>query len=197
MAKKKSNAPNRAGLVVLAMVALSGVAGLAAYVQNSPAKNISFEEADSKAQTHLSKQALRDGKTSIPRPVFEDDQLRFEPQSATTPAGVDVKVFALNEFLKHAKLEGLRVIGVSMNGKVAVVDFGDGFQEAFGSQDEATFLNGIRATLGQFPDVDAVEIHASGQKVSELGHIELDLPAPVIRPDRWSNPTKPASAPTP
>ena len=71
-----------------------------------------------------------------------------------------------------------KVLGISVNAGVCTVDFsGEILQVNVGAGGEAAVLSSIVATLGQFPDVNAVRILVEGQPMETLaGHIDITGP---------------------
>lgn len=192
MSKKKSKKQtNRRGLLAFGMVAVLGVAALAAYVKYAPANKLHPEEK--KDAPVVSSQTQKTIK--VPKPEYgRDEKLRFDLKESSVPAGADARVEAAQQFLTTSGVvnDSAKVESIEIDHGVAKLQLSSGSEFSFGSQDESTFLLGLRATLGQFPEVDAVELYINGQKINELGHIELELPMPVIRPANWHAPTKPA-----
>lgn len=70
------------------------------------------------------------------------------------------------------------VLGISVNAGVCTVDFSaEILQVNVGSGGEAAVLSSIVATLGQFPDVNAVRILVEGQPMETLaGHVDITGP---------------------
>lgn len=183
-------------MFVLVAVALSGVGGLAAYVNQAPANKIAYADADDKAKAHLDKQAGRT--TKVPTPEVDDQGIRFGSEDSPTPKGSSPYEHVVREYLIKANFDsGSALEKVDLDKTVARIYLSEAFKTSMGSMDEATFLNGLRAALGQFPEIDSVELYAGGQKVDELGHMEISEPLPVIRPENWKNPTKRDEAPAP
>jgi hypothetical protein len=104
--------------------------------------------------------------------------------------GTDPKVAALNTFLERAKLfDGkVRAERVDQEDGIASLHFSEGFDSGTGSMDEATLIYGIRATMGQFEDVQSFRIFSGTKQIESLGHFEVgDLLTP-IPPSRWATP---------
>lgn len=188
MKTRNSGAISRAALIVVALLAFAGVASLAIYVRNTP--KLEFSELKPERRTA----PIKGNSVSVPVPKIDGSQnVSFESEPAKVPKGEDPVLFAVNEFLKHMRGSAIAAEHVRIDHKVAMIDFPAGTVFSFGSEEEATFLNGLRSAIGQFAAIDAVELYVGGQRVDELGHIEISDPLPVIRPDRWKAPTKPSA----
>lgn len=176
---------SRAALIVVALLAFAGVASLAIYVRSTPKLEFSELKPDRRPAP------IKGNNVSIPVPSIDNQQnVSFNSESAKVPKGQDPVLFAVNEFLKQLDNSKLTAERVAVDSKVAMVHFPAGTVFSFGLEEESTFLNGLRAAIGQFRAVDAVEIYVGGQRVDELGHVEITDPLPVIRPDHWKSPTK-------
>ncbi len=203
--KRKTKRPARAIAVFSIVICASVVAALAAYVKLTPADKAK-PSADTFADQAFEKGTIGSGtqvkhdqkgpfsQTSIILPVakFENDKLTFGESKADVPSGQNAAVFSVNEFLKQSGVADgpVKLESVKLDGHVALLYFNAAFtDQSLGSQDEATLINGIRAVMGQFQEVDEVEFFADGQQVQELGHLELIGPQKVIRPGLWKNPT--------
>jgi|CXWL01.1.fsa_nt_gi hypothetical protein len=181
---KRAGKANRFGLLFLILLCLAGVGGLAAYVQYS-SPTIGPDERIQPNQDQ--------GKVvKVPVPIV-DERANLELGNTEGIVGQSESVYlaAVNGFLsKQDSQTTLKADSIELDNRVARVHFREGFTTNIGSRDEATFLLGLRAALGQFPEVESVELYVEGQKIDELGHISLDIPMPVIRPENWKNPTK-------
>jgi hypothetical protein len=85
---------------------------------------------------------------------------------------------------------GTRVLRVTMDraDKLATVDFSRQFRDNFhgGETREAQAIESVLETLGQFPDVEKVQILVDGHKIDSIGGSqELDEPLPT--PQSGSN----------
>lgn len=160
------------GLFVVAAVALIGVGALGYYVGNQP-REVSEPYHPSGANVETSK----------PSPTPPESQPTTEPVTPKTPPHeVDQRVQAVERTLLALNLNGaVSVRSITIDHRVARIDFTPTSNLSFGSQDESQFLKGLRQAMGAFSDVDAIELYQGGQKVDELGHEVLDAPLPVIR----------------
>jgi len=80
----------------------------------------------------------------------------------------------------------LRKIVIDDNTGLAAVDFSKEFVDNFKGGDtlEAAIIESVRATLGQFSNVNSVQFLVEGKKIAQLGGMqELTDPLPVIRID--------------
>lgn len=192
MKSRKRTGPSKFAVVTLFLVATGGLIGFASYVKFAPADRIPLEKASADGQERML--GGKKGHTSIPSPKFDEQgNLRFDKEREKTPEGAEPKAYAVNAFLKKSNIftADFQVEKVIVDQRVAMVYMPDS-DMSLGSQDEATFLLGLRSALGQFGDIDFVELYIGGQKVDALGHEELDNPMPVIRPEHWTKPTKPS-----
>ena len=198
MANRKPRQPSRAPAVVMLVVALGVVAALAAYIKLAPADRVPQEERRPDAVSDLQggRRSHPAGPTiDVPIPSFVNGELTFQPSREAVPDGEEPRAYAVNAFLQASRIadSSVRVLGVDLKDGIARLDFSDGFEQSQGSMDEATLVKGIRAALGQFPDVQSVEFYVSGKRVDELGHLDLSEPQDVIRPSDWA--PKPTAEP--
>ncbi len=180
---KNLGSVNRVGLLTLILLCLAGVGGVAAYVKFSPSTIAPEERVEAGQQG---------GTVKVPVPnVDENANLELGNREGIVGKGETVYLAAVNGFLATQDSKTtLLADSIELDNKVARVHFREGFSTDIGSRDEATFLLGLRAALGQFAEIESVELYVEGQKIDELGHISLDIPMPVIRPENWKNPTK-------
>jgi hypothetical protein len=186
MSRRRKKTNRILGPLVLLSVAAACAVGLALYVQMTPQARKAPEASAA------SKPAEPSGGVPVlvPEPSFEGDRLRFESGSYTVKDGTDPKVAALNAFLQRAKLfDGkVRAERVDQEDGIASLHFSEGFDSGTGSMDEATLIYGIRATMGQFEDVQSFRIFSGTKQIESLGHFEVgDLLTP-IPPSRWATP---------
>lgn len=135
---------------------------------------------------------------SLSRPLVASvvgEQVRLEPSSIKLPEGADPKMFAVDQTVQALKLNGVRVLGVDVQQRNALVELTPNVQNGMGSMQEAKFLEALQTVLGQFPDVDKVQIMVEGKPLDSLGHFETADPMPVIRAGGKQNLFKPESAP--
>lgn len=195
----KNKRPNRRtprtpAVFLVMFLAAAVVAGLAAYVKLTPADTVPeglSRRNEASQRGNKPAASNREGDQSsvwVPVPVFNDQVLGFEESEVSVPAGVDPKVAAVNAFLKASRVAdpGAEVLGVDVRGGTAHLDFNEAFRTGMGSMDEATLISGLCATLGQFPDVLRIELYVGGERVQELGHLDLSEPQGVIRRADWS-----------
>ncbi len=122
------------------------------------------------------------------KPRVNDTDLEFDASKVVPPAGVDPKVFVVNEYLKHIQAApGARANSVTVANGIATVDFNRELQAGMSSMDEGTIVNGVLAALGTFKEIEAVQFTVEGEPIESLGHIDLTEPQPVIRLDSESN----------
>ncbi len=80
---------------------------------------------------------------------------------------------------------GTRLRGVKIADGLATVDFSREFQNNFhgGDTQEAQTVNSVLLTLGQFPNIDRVQILVEGKPIDALSQLPIASPLDVIRPD--------------
>lgn len=121
-------------------------------------------------------------KLLVPRNTGAAD-LRFDKVDEPIPPGADARVHLINRFLQVTKIANpeARAIGIDVRSGLAVLSLNKAFGESQGSFDERVLVNGILATLGQFPEIDRVQFEVDGQQLETLGNIDLSEPQAVIR----------------
>lgn len=72
-----------------------------------------------------------------------------------------------------------RILGLSISGGLATVDFSREITRVGGARSEALLLTAVTHTLAKFPGVERVQILVEGQRTSVGGHIDASDP---IRP---------------
>ncbi len=185
------------------LISAVGVAAVAVYVKLAPADRVPEELRRPKASTDRAQTGFgkeRSGREfSFLTPYYEDGELRFRSELRPVVETEDARVAVVNSYLRTSGLlpPEARLLGISVDSGVAALSFTAEFAPALGSSDESTVVIGIRAALGQFPEIDSVLFYSDGEPIETLGHFELTEPAKVIRPDAWSHPTRPAAAPEP
>lgn len=183
MASRKSK--NNGVIASLLLISLVGGAVMGAYVVTTP--NARKVPADLRREDRTSAKSPDKVHALVPRMNGHD--LSFEKHDVTAPDGVDRRVFVVNEYLKelHSKDIGnakARAIGIDVRDGTAYLDFNSSFEETYGTEDEATVVNGILTTLGQFPEIERVQFEIEGKAMDSLGDLDLSTPQPVIRPGK-------------
>lgn len=160
---------------VLLVCIVVGV-GVAAYVKLAPANVVPNEPVTTEEQ---------EGGAGVQllTPYYVDNELRFKQEQTEVPANVDPKVFAVNRYLRTAKPvpHDAELVSCTVEGSVATLDFNAAFGISYGTDDESTVVNGILATMGQFPDVSYVKFLVEGRELETLGNLDLTGPQDVIR----------------
>jgi hypothetical protein len=199
---RRSQGPSSLALLVFMLLAAAGVAGLAAYVVVGPGSKVPPEERG--AARRSASAAPKTGRASdrrvlVPVPDMAESGLQFTSRELQAPAGADPKVFVVNEFLRESGLQdgSVKLLAIDLRDGVAKLDFEGPFGQGLGSLEEGTLLMGLRAALGQFPDVSRIEVYVDSVRVEELGHIDLAEPQSVIRPADWGHPSKRVEEPPP
>lgn len=195
--------PSKRTLFVVTFVAVAVVGGVAAYVKFAPATHAPIEEPN--GGTILTRGKGPDVSITHGQPEhseqkvlvfhasYEGENLKFDSLERDVPVGEDPKVFAVNEFLKDSKIvdEGARLLAVHMQGDEAHLSFNEAFNTSYGTDDEHTLLDGLRTTLGQFPEVKKVLLEADGKPIESLGNVEITDGLPVLH----ASTNEPASHP--
>ncbi|MCB0824671.1 MAG: GerMN domain-containing protein [Armatimonadetes bacterium] len=116
-------------------------------------------------------------------PDFSTDDLTFTSKSIDVPAGADLHTFAVNQYLAQISSvpESARVKSCTVDTTVATLDFDSTILAGYGTMEEQAIVNGILTTMGQFPDVNAVQFRVDGKIVESFGNIELTIPQKVLR----------------
>ncbi len=159
-------------LLVCVIVAV----GIAAYVKLAPADKIDDKIVTTEDQ---------EGGVGVQllTPYYVENELRFKQEPAEVPANTDPKVFAVNRYLRTTKFvpQGAEVLTCTVDNSIATLDFNGAFATSYGTDDESTVVNGILATMGQFPDVAFVRFTVEGRPLETLGNLDLTDPQDVIR----------------
>lgn len=183
MAKSSGKNMLAIGLIAAGTITL---AGLGMFASNPNARSVPKDQQKVVQQDPINVDVVpdneRDQVTTLD-PKMEGDDLKFDQSQSTPPAGMDPKVYAVNQYL--SKLEAVnkdaKATSVTVENGVATIDFNAEFQSGFGSMDEKTVVEGILAVMGFFPEVQAVKFVVAGQPIESLGHIDLTEAQPVIK----------------
>ena len=116
-------------------------------------------------------------------PRQEGDEVKLDGNDAQSPAGEDQATFAVNQFLQSSRIvdAGAKLLSVEHKGNLAILHFNPAFARSYGAIDEKTLLDGLRKTLGQFPDVEKISFVCEGEAISTLGNVDLLEPLTVLR----------------
>ncbi len=196
----KRNKPNR--LVVPFMILLgaaAGTLGLALYVKMTPADRIRTEEPAPQIPEPKTVPVPAGQSVMIPVPKREGEKLKFDTASFTIPDGSDPRIEAVNEFLRRSPVgpEGAKLRQITIEEGEARLDFSPEIEAGQGSFDEATLIQGLRAVLGQFPEIQRFRLFTGGREIKEMGHFELGDPFDVLPVNRWRDPESSDAAPPP
>lgn len=177
----KSNAPKNASLLLLMGIAGAVIGGLVAYIQLAPADVVPAEirRTDPAKPTEIQTSK----KVIVFEPTAQGDEVTFNQRQVEVPSGTDPAVFAVNEFLRSTTIvdKEARLVAVDRRGKEAILQFNTAFNQTVGTGDEKVLLDGIRRTMGQFPEVESIRFEVEGQPMETLGNVELDQPIIVLR----------------
>lgn len=148
--------------------------------QSAPTPSTSGSPAVSSSLTHggviyVVKSSGGDANDLAPVPVTWD----------TTQAPARAAINALVHVKDSPIPSGTALRGIKIEDGLATVDFTSAFQTNFhGSEtQEAQTINSILRTLGQFPDIDRVQILVQGKPIDALSQLSISDPLDVIRPD--------------
>lgn len=118
---------------------------------------------------------------SVPKADWSSGELKFENSDIKIPPQEEPKRYLLNHYLADLSFvpSDARVKTVKVENGIAHVDFASSIFAGYGSEDEATLINGVMKTLQQFKDVKYVQILVDGEKIETLGNIEIQDPLPL------------------
>lgn len=170
---KRSKLP---ALPLLLAIGIFGFGGLAWYVSNSP-------NSDLPQELTTKKSAMPKGETKVFTPKVDGAEVRLLEEKKEVPENQDPKVFSVNEFLRISGIvpEGAKLLGVDMGDDgLATLSFTQPFRKTYGTTDEETLLDGIRASLGQFPEVKRILLTIEGEPLETLGGVDLTVPIDVL-----------------
>jgi hypothetical protein len=176
---------NKHKYAVIGLLAAGAVVGLAAYVQTTPANQVPAQERRDRGgptvDTH--RPAARQEQVVVFTPEMDGVEFGLRSKPAAPPAGVDARVFVVNEYLKHTAMaeDGVRLLSVDVHDGVANLYFNSAFNRTFGSSDEQIILQGVGRSLGQFSEIQSMRFFADGEPVETIGNVELSEPIPVMR----------------
>ena len=174
MANERSS--NRGLIATVLALSLVGGTLLGAYVMTTPdARRVPD------ALRRQSGARKPDGaKALVPR--YVGDKLTMVKHEVKVPQGQDARVHLVNEFLRESKIAApdARAIGIDVRDGVAFLDFNQAFDQTHGTDDEGILVNGILATLGQFPEIERVQFQVNSEPITTLGNLDLSFPQPVL-----------------
>lgn len=193
--RTRTKKPSKAGFLILVLLCAGAVFAVAKYVKGAHADvtptaerrakspELEITRSSSAPWHHEGQDQSPGGSVTVFAPTYKGENLAFSKSTATVPEGVDPKVFAVNEYLRVAKIAApdARLLSVDVRGGIASLDFNDAMNQTFGSDDESTLLNGILQTMGQFPDVNSVLFFSQGKPIESFGNVDLTSPQAVIR----------------
>lgn len=185
----KSNNRNGLAIAIIAIGTIS-LAGLGIYASNSKASPKPIEKPPVASQQNepieveVTPDSEREQVSGL-TPKFVGDDLTFSVDKLTPPAGVDPKVWVVNEYLKtlDSVPSDAKVLNCTVDDstRTATVDFNAAIQSGYGTTDEMTLINGVLTVLGQFENVKAVKFTVEGQSIETLGNIDLTQPQPTLK----------------
>lgn len=171
------------------MVAAAGTVALGLYVKLTPANHVPRIAITPPKKT-TPKIEEKGVEVLIPVPSGTLENQSFSRKSFTVAPGIDARVGAVNEFLKESGglPSSVSLLSVNVRDGLAELSFSEGFDSGTGSMDEATLINGLKAVLGQFPEIYKFVIYSGGKQIEELGHFELLDPIETTPVSRWNEP---------
>jgi hypothetical protein len=173
------------GLIgALLVVGLVGGVMIGAYVVNTP-DALRVRDSDRRVKPAPSVTSRTNSSPQVFRHKVVGTDVIYEQSPADIPPGADAKVWVVNEFLKSSGIASAdaRLLGADVRDGIAYLDFNKAFNTTYGSEEESILVNGILATMAQFPDVQKVQFQVEGEPLDTLGHIELTDPQPVVQLD--------------
>lgn len=172
------NSPNRGLVATILVLSLVGGVLLGAYVMTSP----DAQRVPDALRKQSPATAKPGGKKALVA-QYVGEKLTMVKHDVAVPPGQDERVFLINGFLASSGIApaDARALGVDVRDRVAFVDFNGAFDRTYGAEDEGILVNGILATLGQFEDIDRVQLQVNGTPLSTLGNLDLSFPQPVLR----------------
>lgn len=204
-----SNSPTGKAVLVLMLIGALGVGALAWYVKAEPGA----ARVRQPAEASVSERSFAHRHHSA-APKADDDQEPTQGQSEheavfvptingpdvtlsktkrEVPDGQQPKEFLVQEVLKADGIDGVKLLGVTMRGNTAVLNFSGDFN--MGSMQEGAFLKALQNAFGQYQDVEYIEIDQDGHPLDSLEHIDLTDPVTVIRPGSKGLPDTTNAAP--
>lgn len=162
MSKQKSPATSTLGL--LFAVGILGLVGLIAYLRLTPAAQIPDElkRADKRKVTAYT-------------PVPDGSDVKLQPREVDVPERASPIVTAVNAFLTESNIvpTDARAIGAEIRNGTLHLGFSPAFARTHGSDDEKTLIDGLIATVKQFPEVQRLSLEVDGKPIETLGNVDL------------------------
>jgi hypothetical protein len=164
-------------LPFLLALGILGFGGLAWYVANNPYSDLPREMKAPKPEVK------RESEARIFTPKANGAEITLEERKVEVPKGEDPMVFSVNAFLQRAMVSPpeAKLLGVQVDEDgLATLSFNRAFERTYGTLDEKTLLDGIRASMGQFPNVKKILLTIEGQPLETLGGVDLTEPLDVL-----------------
>ncbi len=193
----RNSGPSKKSLFIITLLSVTVVGSLAAYVKMAPANTVPANEhrvdpnyvrKSPNVTINSHKVGELGGQVMLLTPHYKGEELSFTSSPLSVPPDQDPKVFAINEFLRTTKLSSsdARVLSVDVKDGIATLSFNPAFESGYGTDDERTMIEGLQRTMGQFTDVQKIEIVVDGKNIESLGNIEISEPLDVLREDSSS-----------
>lgn len=186
-------------VAVITQLGVVVVGGLAAYVKFTPADKVTPQEAphvlrkgpDVDITEHPIESSR--GKVLVFTPRYEGETLKLDSVETPVPAGEDPRVFAVNAFLQASKIveRTARLLSVDVKDGEATLSFNEAFAGGYGTDDEHTLIDGLRASLGQFEEIQKLRLTIEGKPIESLGSVELTDGLDVTRPSKSESASPP------
>lgn len=118
---------------------------------------------------------------NIPQPRYEDGELKLDKKSQKVPVNEDPYVYSVNQFLVQSKVapKEAKLEKAVMHDHTLELHFNKDFDKTYGADDEATLVNGILETCGQFAGVNKVQFFIEDQPMETMGNVDLTQPLEV------------------
>lgn len=183
MGKQKNRNALALGIIAIGTVSL---AGLGIYASNSKASPKPVETQTAQQKSNIQVDVTPDderSQTTTLTPEFKNDDLTFNKEDKTPPAGVEPMAWTIDQYLRTltAVPKEAHVLGVTVDNYVATVDFSKEIEAGYGTTDEQTLVNGVLTVMSQFKDVNAVKFTVEGKAIETFGNIDLTEPQRVLK----------------
>ncbi|MEZ0327604.1 MAG: GerMN domain-containing protein [Fimbriimonas sp.] len=192
MARKKSNSRGTKAVVVTMVVALVGVAAIAAYVQMTPGAGRVPDELRRQepavsrpgptAEVKATPRHHRSEEAMLFVPALDGTDVKLGGQLSLVPNGMDQKTHLVTETFKSLGVPEGKALKCEVKSGVAIIDVNAAMVEhGYGSMEEGNMIKALQLALGQFPEVEKFQLMQDGQPI-ELGHLDLSEAVNVTRP---------------
>ncbi len=172
------------GIIAIGTVSLAGLGIYASNSKANPAPKTEQTASQNKPDIKVDVQSddERDQTTTI-TPEFVGDDLKFNKEKKTPPAGVEPMAWTVDQYLRtlNAVPKEAHVLSCTVDNSIATVDFSKEIEAGYGSTDEQTLVNGVLTVMSQFNGVQAVKFTVEGKAIETFGNIDLTEPQRVLK----------------